>query len=71
MKILPEALADPEDYTSRCFVCGSDDLRRIDRKVAYPEIWIEYRCKKCRTIVGSEDNGPYEGKIWDYVGGEE
>lgn len=41
-----------------CHVCGCSYLFYFGHNVEYPEIWNEYKCRRCKTIVAYEDNCP-------------
>ena len=41
-----------------CHVCGCSDIASFFHHVEYPEVWHEYKCLRCKTLVAYEDNSP-------------
>lgn len=41
-----------------CHVCGCSDHSSDYHYVGYPEVWNDYRCLRCKTLIAYEDNSP-------------
>lgn len=48
-----------------CYKCGCHSTYAIDHEVGYPEIWVEYFCLRCHTLVMYADNSPYTSMLHD------
>lgn len=42
-----------------CPKCGCKDYIGCGNKTSYPDHWEEYRCIRCKNIVGYIDNSPF------------
>lgn len=43
-----------------CPICGCQEQEYSGQKAQYPEVWSFSSCKNCGTILGYEDNSPWE-----------
>lgn len=41
-----------------CHKCGCGATKHWNHRVPYPEVWIDYKCARCGTLVAYQDNSP-------------
>lgn len=46
------------NYFTHCHKCGCEVTYTIDHEAPCPEMWIEYFCLRCHSLIAYVDNSP-------------